>query len=397
MTSPVPHHRHQASLEDVIDLSPQPPLGPSQRARARRIFYRIAERFEAAEPPIDPRARPPTYSQPLLVRLTFEYARSEESRDIFLRAFFKAMALDLDAAEGGDDPDPELDFGELRPLFVGFADYLMDNFFLPLKASTRRTPQPSPAYHSAVLRAQGVETPAFVGTPERLSSLRGACLVRDRHRCVISRKFSDREFIARLRQYGDDARDDDGILFSEQDPSLFDGLEVAHILPHALMKSNTNFELNQSREAALAILNMFDSGVAHVINGVDIDRPRNALTLSMRFHQLFGSFDVFFTPVTDTQHTYRIETFHPVPIALGLPVTRALFITDTRTIDPPSPRLLAVHRAIAHILHLSGAGFYIDMLLRDMEDNVVRSDGTSALGQMVTLGLGGWLDGAVSS
>ncbi len=154
---------------------------------------------------------------------------------------------------------------------------------------------------------------------------------------------------------------------------------------------------NQSREAALAILNMFDSGVAHIINGMDIDRPRNALTLTLRFHQLFGAFDVYLTPVPDTYNTYRIESFLPPPMAIGLPVTRALFVTDTQTIDPPSPRLLAVHRAIAHILHLSGAGFYIDRVLRDMEDSVVRGDGTSDLGHMVTLGLGGWLDGAVSS
>ena len=142
---------------------------------------------------------------------------------------------------------------------------------------------------------------------------------------------------------------------------------------------------------------MFDIGVAHLINGVDIDRPRNALTLTLRFHQLFGAFDIYFTPVPDTYDTYRIESFLPPPMTVGLPVTRALFVTSSRTIDPPSSRLLAVHRAIAHILHLSGAGAYIDRILRDMEDSVVRSDGTSDLGRMVALGLGGWLDGTVSS
>ncbi|KAI3335905.1 hypothetical protein F4824DRAFT_462853, partial [Ustulina deusta] len=39
-----------------------------------------------------------------------------------------------------------------------------------------------------------------------------------------------------------------------------------------------------------------------------------------------------------------------------LSVTRTLYPTPTRAIYPPSPRLLAIHHAIAHILHLSAAG-----------------------------------------
>ncbi len=44
------------------------------------------------------------------------------------------MALDLDGAEEGAEPEPGLDIGELKPLFNGFAEYLMDNFFLPCTA-----------------------------------------------------------------------------------------------------------------------------------------------------------------------------------------------------------------------------------------------------------------------
>ncbi|OAA63380.1 hypothetical protein SPI_03543 [Niveomyces insectorum RCEF 264] len=409
MTSPVPHHRHQASLEGVIDLSPQPPLGPAQRAYARRVFYRIVEHFEAANTSSADRNNAGasrsdnrTYSQPRLVRYTYEYALSEESRDTFLRAFFKSIALGFDEDTGHSQSgggDVELDFEDIKPLFSGFAEYLMDNFFLPLKASTRRTPQPSPAYHSAVIRAQGNEAPTFVGTPDRLSSLRGACLVRDRHRCVITRKFSHVEYDNRVTRYGDDARDDDGVLFSEQGLGQWDVLDVAHILPHSLAKGAANTELNKSREAALAILNMFDYGVAHIIDGVDIDRPRNALTLSHMLHYYFGAFNVYFEAVPEQYNTYRIQSFlNPQMTAfIGLPVTRTLYVTESRTIDPPSPRLLAVHRAIAHILHLSGAGDYIDAVLRDMEDSVVRADGSSELGRMVTLGIGEWLDGTVYS
>ncbi|KIH95186.1 hypothetical protein SPBR_03545 [Sporothrix brasiliensis 5110] len=154
-----------------------------------------------------------------------------------------------------------------------------------------------------------------------------------------------------------------------------------------------------SRESALAILNMFDYGVAYIIDGVDIDRPRNALTLTQALHQHFGSFNVYFDPVPGKYNTYRIQSFLPPRLNLthGLPVDRALFVTNSHTIDPPSPRLLAVHRAIAYILHLSGAGDYIDAILRDMDNSMVRADGSSELGRMVSLVLGGWLEGAVYS
>lgn len=144
---------------------------------------------------------------------------------------------------------------------------------------------------------------------------------------------------------------------------------------------------------------MFDRGVVHLIDGIDIDRPRNALTLAPLMHSHFGAFRIYFEPIQNQDNTYRFESFLTAPQnrSLSLPVTRTLYVTENRTIDPPSPRLLAVHRAIAHILHLSGAGAYIDWILRDMEEYAVRADGTSALGRMVTLGLGGWLGGAISS
>jgi hypothetical protein len=142
---------------------------------------------------------------------------------------------------------------------------------------------------------------------------------------------------------------------------------------------------------------MFDHGVGHLIEGVNIDRPLNALTLTMNMHDLFGSFRIYFEPVPQAEpHTYRVESFLE-PIFTGglLPVTRTLFLTNDRTIDPPSPRLLAIHRAIARILHLSAAGGYIDDILRGMRDageQGVQADGSTDLGRLVHLGL--WLDGA---
>lgn len=73
-----------------------------------------------------------------------------------------------------------------------------------------------------------------------MSAFRGACLVRDRHRCVISRRFDQNEAFKRMSRCGDEARDDDGLPLVGE---IFDALEVAHILPHSLTQVNANSQL----------------------------------------------------------------------------------------------------------------------------------------------------------
>ncbi|KAI0530012.1 hypothetical protein GGR58DRAFT_508912 [Xylaria digitata] len=104
-----------------------------------------------------------------------------------------------------------------------------------------KTPQPSPAYHSAIERAQGGTSS---GTSDRVSALRGACLIRDRRRYVISRKFDLQEAVTRVRRDGDDVLDDDGNLLRDDAHSL-------------------GYELSPSGQATLEILNVFDDGVVH--------------------------------------------------------------------------------------------------------------------------------------
>lgn len=119
-----PLHRHQSSLEGVIDFSSATPLRPDQRDRIKQRFYHIIAHFETTSS----NSRP--YNPTRLVRFTYEYALSEESQDNFLRAVFQAMSLSID-----EDAPADFDFEQLRSSFLGFADYLLDNFFLPCKAA----------------------------------------------------------------------------------------------------------------------------------------------------------------------------------------------------------------------------------------------------------------------
>ncbi|KAL8420514.1 hypothetical protein RB594_003345 [Gaeumannomyces avenae] len=348
-----PHHRHQLSLQGMLQAG-TPVMEEDTRTQANIRMRHILQHCEAA-------IQQPQqgYNHPALVRLTHDYARSDDSKRLFLSSFFGHLDLPL---AGGIDSDIDFSDPQVKARLCqsvdDFADYLMDSFFLPLKAASNRTPQPSPITHSAVQRAQGAALhQSGVGTPDRVSTLRGTCFVRDRHRCVISRKFDTIE--GRKRREAGDARDDDGLPIGPHDIRL---LEVAHILPRSLVQA-LNSQLNTAQKAALDILNMFDVGVVHLIDGVEIDRPYNAITLLHEHHFDFGSFRIFFEPVPDQPHTYRIDAFDSFNGAtLGLPVTRTLYLSENRIIDPPSPRLLAIHCAIGHILHLSGAGDYIDQV-----------------------------------
>jgi hypothetical protein len=142
---------------------------------------------------------------------------------------------------------------------------------------------------------------------------------------------------------------------------------------------------------------MFDEGVVHLIDGTDIDHSRNAITLTHDFHQLFGGFEVYFESQNEP-HSYRIDSTSKGILRHRIfPVERSLFLTDSRTIDPPSPRLLAVHSAIAHILYLSAAGRYIDSILEDLDKGDISADGSTPLGLLATLRFQGWWDGQISA
>src|SRR3569833_3386642 len=145
---------------------------------------------------------------------------------------------------------------------------------------------------------------------------------------------------------------------------------------------SADLEKSESKKAAIAILNMFDVDVIHLIEGDDINRPYNAITLTKEMHESFGRFDVFFERISDASHppTYRINTFFPVS-AKDLPVARTLL--EHPSIDPPSEQQHTHHTTDTHKLHLSGAAACIECILDDMDLGVVREDGSTQLGLLV--------------
>lgn len=145
---------------------------------------------------------------------------------------------------------------------------------------------------------------------------------------------------------------------------------------------------------------MFDPGVIHLIEGSNIDCPSNALTMTAEAHRSISDFKIYFEAMDTSiypNHTYKIHSSDDgASLFFNLPATRTLFLSPNHTIDPPSSKLLAIHRAISVILHLSGAGKHIDQIIHHMEEVWVRSDGSVELGHIVSLKLGGWLDGVAA-
>ena len=144
---------------------------------------------------------------------------------------------------------------------------------------------------------------------------------------------------------------------------------------------------------AVHILQMFDPSIVPLIEGPGINRAYNAISLIHFAHRMFGALHIYFDP-TEEKHTYMIRSWNPaIGLMFKLPIKRAIRLAPNRDIDPPSPDLLAIHRAVGQILHLSGAGDYIDDILRDMETvHVIAEDGSTDLGSYVSAHLGGWAE-----
>ena len=135
---------------------------------------------------------------------------------------------------------------------------------------------------------------------------------------------------------------------------------------------------------------MFNDSVVYLIKDTNIDRPRNVIILTHDFHQLFGGFKVYLEPKGSKPHTYYINsTYIGILRHRIFPVDRTLSLTNTRTINPPSPRLLAIHRAIALILYLSAAGRHINSILRDLDQGDILVNGSTPLGYLTALRLHG--------
>ena len=138
-----PHHRHQVSLESVLDFSiTTASLSTDERSQATLIFHRIINYCSSHESSNTPGDAGRRYGRARLVKLVYEHAISEAGRDNILRYFLASMVTESTEVEefprvlanlidfdNWDMAKKESIIEKVRD----FADHLVDGFFLPCK------------------------------------------------------------------------------------------------------------------------------------------------------------------------------------------------------------------------------------------------------------------------
>ncbi|KAI9678435.1 MAG: hypothetical protein M1829_002033 [Trizodia sp. TS-e1964] len=380
---PPPPAGQQPLEEEIIEAPfPEPvALQAAERAQAQAQFTRLLDKYRQELPYPGNNDK---YNVALLVQLFHDHAPLQVDKDNILRHFLGHVAsvpkaqqdnfdLILSGLAGPENPD-DTHCSRIKE----FADSLVSSLIVPLRALGGKTPVLSPIFSPEA----GI---ARVGTGKRPPSLQDKVAMRDRHRCAISGAFSEAEWEARSEVDGLNAADDDGVLFTHFNPLDLAPMDTAHIIPHSIgarVGESNQLVSNQAQLTALNTLHMFDSNVCAEIEGIAIDWPTNALLLTKHMHDRFGQFKVYFDQ-QDEPNTYIVRVTRPnMPIA-GLPRTVRF---ESEVIPLPSPRLLAVHKALARIMHLTAAGEKITRLFRDSPDTDIAADGTTDLGALLTVG-----------
>lgn len=125
--------QHQRFVAAVLDSSREP-LDAEEEALAKAKFYLIIDLYSKR------RRDRSKYKRHLLVRYTYEYALSEESRIHFLQIFFQALELTIDG-EARVNLSDKAQANQLWLKISAFADFLVDNFYLP-RATLFCSPSP---------------------------------------------------------------------------------------------------------------------------------------------------------------------------------------------------------------------------------------------------------------
>ncbi|KAM0228891.1 hypothetical protein ACHAPO_010415 [Fusarium lateritium] len=352
---------------------PTPFLDLSKRASAISRFEQVLTYFENHNDDINIGF----YDKVKLVKFTYEYACNQSSKDLIVLVALNRMGIidSYDYHVNLDDVDLR---NALKAGLYRFANNLLQNFFIPVKAWAGEKARPSsPRFFDDFSLGEdrmSWEMQFLRDCFQRESSqgdrLRLGCLLRDRYRCVISRAFDEHQGSLLYGVSGKGRVTDNGKRVYSPVPDRFDKLEIAHILPPFIFTDGWS-EKPGSGSVNRGLLNMIHHGILKQrIMDNDIESIKNALTLSPSLRDAFSQFRIFFDPVEDEEDTYVIKAFPPG--INGLPVKRKLsdsyvFVDDLddhsikRTIsaanvwgdDQPDPRLLAAHRAIGHILHFS--------------------------------------------
>ncbi|KAJ6261887.1 hypothetical protein Dda_2686 [Drechslerella dactyloides] len=260
-------------------------------------------------------------------------------------------------------PDTSQAFEQLGLL----ADELLVCMIQPLRTFGGKTP----AVRSVKSNLEDYRPALDQGTEGRLSNLRTRVMLRDDFRCVVTGMISDH-----LEHEIPQER------IAEQN-LRFTAIECAHIIPHMLNELSSRLELSSEKQQTWQLLNFYSPNLSETLKSEKIDEPQNALMLFNSAHNEFGKLRLWFTRVGETNDdnraVYRVEAKSGRSISQSVWSKDPVVVFEAREGIPlPSAYLLALHRALAIALTVSGAGEKMDSILDDyFTPRVLAEDGSS--------------------
>lgn len=202
------------------------------------------------------------------------------------------------------------------------------------------------------------------GPPSREVRLKKDCLDRDSQRCVAT------------GFYDEDSRRDKNI---PDTGILTTYTKCTPILPFALTTWKDEHE-KCAKDIVWSNLTRYFLSTENQLHFAreSINDTCNAMTLSLHLHSCFGGFD-FALEATPRSHTYTPKIHRQFILGLSdLPkeVTFTSHNSDS-SFALPSPGLLKVHAALAHIFHASGAAWSIQKAVQNLEEiEILARDGS---------------------
>ncbi|KAG8964631.1 hypothetical protein FRC05_003744 [Tulasnella sp. 425] len=210
----------------------------------------------------------------------------------------------------------------------------------------------------------------------KYSTVKKLALRRDNYRCVVTGAYDGATYKKQCRT--------DPTFRAPATPQL---TQAAHIFPDSLNQDLAWPDNLPGRKAnysatAWAVVERFGqvNVITESLNGPDIHRVENVLTMCFSAHDLFDNLELWFEATGDP-NTYKICSNDPRNFDLVLPpIPPQVTLQSTNPSIPlPNSHFLRIHAACARIAHLSGAAEYWETILEEWEERaVLASDGGSA-------------------
>ncbi|KAJ6486672.1 hypothetical protein C8R45DRAFT_995488 [Mycena sanguinolenta] len=212
------------------------------------------------------------------------------------------------------------------------------------------------------------------------TSLKTQLLFRDRYRCTLSDAVDRGSLDDALTNPGSNPDVEDFVqAFTSRSlrGSKIQTLQVAHIISQSLTNSIEGLSVGARAKfnwasSAAAILDRFSGiDVKKLLGGTNLHSAVNAVMATHEGHELLDCLLLCLVPNPDPNagpNAYLIKQFSQIPNEnlQDSVVFQERRFSNGHTISPPSPVLLALHAACAHIAHMSGAAEILEEFDRDI-------------------------------